>query len=76
MAPGPSPTEAPDSPPTGIPVPETDAFGPTARDGDLPAVFQNMSLDADVLYLGPPMRDGGRAFRRRAAGAASAARTR
>ena len=55
VAPGPSPTEAPDSPPTGIPVPETDAFGPTARDGDLPAVFQNMSLDADVLYLGPPM---------------------
>ena len=43
---------------TEMPLPETDVFGPTARHGDLPAVFQNMSLDADVLQLGPPPVNG------------------
>ncbi|HEX3688280.1 MAG TPA: hypothetical protein VHV28_01245 [Solirubrobacteraceae bacterium] len=41
-------------------APETDAFGPTIRYGELPAVFQNMSLDADVLALDQPFApDGG-----------------
>jgi hypothetical protein len=50
-----------DPPATAVPVPETDAFGPTVRHGELPAVFQNMSLDADVLHLGPPSPNGAEA---------------
>ncbi len=46
--------------PAAMPVPETDAFGPTVRHGELPAVLQDMSLDADVLHLGPPMPDATR----------------
>jgi hypothetical protein len=42
-------------------VPDTDVFGQHAPEGDLPAVFQNMSLDAEVLHLGPPMANGGSA---------------
>ncbi len=49
---------ASDPPATAVPVPETDAFGPTVRHGELPAVFQNMSLDADVLHLGPTPPNG------------------
>ena len=49
---------ASDPPATAAPVPETDAFGSTVRDGELPAVFQNMSLDADALHLGAPMSNG------------------
>lgn len=45
----------------GAAVPETDVFGQHAPEGDLPAVFQNMSLDAEVLHLGPPIADGGTA---------------
>ncbi len=59
--PAPSAPVASDPPATAVPVPETDAFGSTLRDGELPAVFQNMSLDADALHLGPPMSNGAEA---------------
>ena len=59
--PPPSAPVASDPPATAVPVPETDAFGSTVRDGELPAVFQNMSLDADALHLGPPMSNGAEA---------------
>ena len=59
--PAPSGPVASDPPATAVPVPETDAFGSTVRDGELPAVFQNMSLDADALHLGPPMPNGAEA---------------
>jgi hypothetical protein len=61
--PGPS-ASAPAGPATSaqpagaVPVPETDAFGSTVRHGELPAVFENMSLDADALHLGPAMPNG------------------
>jgi hypothetical protein len=38
--------------------PEADAFGIHEPEGDLPDVIQNMSLDAEVLHLGPPMPTG------------------
>jgi len=49
-----------DPAPVPAPAPEYDAFGPTERHGELPAVFQNMSLDADVLALdhGYPIENG------------------
>jgi hypothetical protein len=34
--------------------PETDAFGPVVDHGELPAVFQDMSFDGDVLHLDTP----------------------
>jgi hypothetical protein len=45
------PPSGPETTSTPAPVPGYDAFGSTARHGELPAVFQNMSLDADVLAL-------------------------
>jgi hypothetical protein len=44
---------------TPIPDVETDAFGPTVRDGELPEVFRSMSLDGDVLPIDQPVLDGG-----------------
>ncbi|HEX3975727.1 MAG TPA: hypothetical protein VHW96_05650 [Solirubrobacteraceae bacterium] len=57
-APASTASGAADQAPAPAPVPETDAFGPTVRHGELPAVFQDMSLDGDVLHLGPPMSNG------------------
>jgi hypothetical protein len=37
-------------------VPETDAFGSTVRHGELPEVFQNMSMEAEVLHLDEPFQ--------------------
>jgi hypothetical protein len=48
-------------PPAAPAAPESDAFGSTVRDGELPAVIQNMSLEADVMHLGPPVPDGAEA---------------
>jgi hypothetical protein len=38
--------------------PETDAFGPVVDHGELPAVFQGMSFDGDVLHLDTPVSNG------------------
>jgi hypothetical protein len=43
-----------------LPAPEADAFGPTARDGELPDAIRSMSFDRAVLELDrPPFEDGG-----------------
>ncbi len=54
----PSPAATADPPPTVAEVPESDAFGPTVRHGELPEVIQSMSLDADVLHLDQPFHNG------------------
>jgi hypothetical protein len=52
----PAPAEPTPSP---IPDPQTDAFGPTARDGELPEVFRSMGLDAEPMPIDQPVLDGG-----------------
>jgi hypothetical protein len=42
-------------------IAQTDAFGSVVRHGELPAVFQNMSLDAEVLQLDQPLQVDGEA---------------
>jgi hypothetical protein len=59
-APVPAPAPAP-APGAAALIPETDAFGSVVRHGELPEVFQNMSLDAEVLQLDQPLQVDGEA---------------
>jgi hypothetical protein len=59
-SPLPAPGSGPDRAPA--PLPETDAFGSTVRDGELPEEIRNMSPDADVLALNEPHAGGGDAM--------------
>jgi hypothetical protein len=59
-APVPAPAPAP-APGAAALIPETDAFGSLVRHGELPEVFQNMSLDAEVLQLDQPLQVDGEA---------------
>ncbi|MGZ4246341.1 MAG: hypothetical protein ACXVSE_18785 [Solirubrobacteraceae bacterium] len=59
----PAPPNADPGPDGARPVPmtdpEEDAFGSTTRGGPLHEVFRAMSLDAPVIQLDQPLRDGG-----------------
>jgi hypothetical protein len=53
-----TPTPGEDTSPP-LPHPETDAFGPTARDGELPEVLRSIGVDAEPVVIDQPVLDGG-----------------